>query len=79
MSHVCTHGASDNWWWKSLPGGVWAGGLAICECCKSEFGYIDMAQVTSNGKSASKTWTKDRCERCGGHYIDYGFEPATKK
>lgn len=53
--------------------GAMAAPYSFCECCKTNFYYIDSGNWSApwagaEGKTTSETWThdKDRCPDCGG-------------
>lgn len=54
--------------------GVWAAPFSECGCCGVSFPYIDAAWGGPDG-SGGRSWTKDRCEACGGHYVEWGKQP----
>lgn len=49
--------------------GVWAAPFSECRCCGVVFLYLDTV-MTTDLCGWSRTWTKDRCQECGGHYVE---------
>lgn len=66
MSDICPHGLRDD---DDRYAGVWAAPFSKCGCCGTAFPYIDSSSSGPSG-GTSHSWTKDRCEGCGGHYIE---------
>jgi hypothetical protein len=60
--------------------GVFAAPFYTCKCCGVHFPYIDSGSYSysSTGKATieSRTWTKNLCFECGGHYEYWGDAAA---
>jgi hypothetical protein len=63
---ICEHGSP---YASSKIHGTWNGGVAMCQCCKSTYGYIDSC-YWSEWDMHWKSFSKDRCARCGGKYTE---------
>lgn len=71
QSAVCEHGVSAR---DGRYDGTWAAPFSTCGCCGVLFPYIDSGWVNDKGMGG-RSWTKDRCGNCGGHYTEWGGKP----
>lgn len=53
--------------------GTWMAPFTRCRCCGIMFPYIDSSYYGTSG-GGGRSWTKDRCRECGGHYIEWGID-----
>ena len=67
MVDRCPHGMSPD---DGRFDGTWAAPFSRCQCCEVWFPYIDTA-MWGMKHSKGKSWTKDKCAGCGGHYVEW--------
>lgn len=71
MLPKCEHGVSRN---DGRFAGLWSAPFAECRCCGAAFPYLDSLTYGPDG-GVARTWTKERCPQCGGHYRDDVLPP----
>lgn len=71
---ACKHGVSAD---DGRYDGVWAAPFSKCTCCGVSFPYIDSVWYMGD-RSGGRSWTKDLCAECGGHYIKWGEDDGVR-
>lgn len=74
MEKRCPHGSDVS----RYDGMAFAAPFSQCQCCGVNFPYVDSGCWSSGGEEWSMNWTLDKCDACGGHYVETGTFPSAE-